>query len=191
MISAAKLRLMRRIAGTAALAAVIAVLVVIYIRSEGKGTGGLAPLPRSSASSRTNGERGSTSNGTGTSGGSGNSGSGSCLPPRVCGAQAGGGGSSPTGGSSTKVTYTGPVVENPFGPVQVAVTEEGGKVVEVKALQMPTEHARSQEISEQVAPMLRTEALQAHSAEINIVSGATFTSESYASSLQAALHKGG
>ncbi len=191
MISAAKLRLIRRIAGTAALAAVIAVLVVIYLRSEGKGTGGLAPLPRASAGSRIGGERGSTSDGTGGSGGSGTSGSGPCLPPRVCGAQAGGSGSSPSSGSSTKVTYTGSVVENPYGPVQVAVTEEGGKIVDVKSLQMPTEHARSQEISEQVAPMLRTEALQAQSAAINIVSGATFTSESYASSLQAALQKGG
>jgi uncharacterized protein with FMN-binding domain len=56
---------------------------------------------------------------------------------------------------------------------------------------MPTEHALSQEISEHVVPMLRSEALQAQSAEINIVSGATYTSESYASSLQAALRQGG
>jgi uncharacterized protein with FMN-binding domain len=75
--------------------------------------------------------------------------------------------------------------------VQVAVAEEGTKIVDVKALQLPTEHARSQEISEQVAPMLRSEALQAQSAEINVVSGATFTSEGFASSLQAALQKVG
>ena len=89
------------------------------------------------------------------------------------------------------MTYTGPVVENPYGPVQVAVAEEGGKIVDVKALQMPTEHALSQEISQQVAPMLRTEVLQAQNAEINVVSGATYTSESYASSLQAALRQAG
>ena len=83
------------------------------------------------------------------------------------------------------------MVETPYGPVQVAVAEEGGKIVDVKALQLPTEHALSQEISEQVAPMLRTEALQAQSAEINVVSGATYTSEGYASSLQAALQQGG
>ncbi len=90
-----------------------------------------------------------------------------------------------------RATYTGPVVENPYGPVQVSVTEQGGKIVDVKALQMPTEHALSQEISEHVAPMLRTEALQSQSAEINVISGATYTSESFASSLQAALRQAG
>jgi uncharacterized protein with FMN-binding domain len=83
------------------------------------------------------------------------------------------------------------VVENPYGPVQVAVVEQGGKIVDVKALQLPTEHALSQEISEQVAPMLRSETLQAQSAEISVVSGATYTSESFASSLQAALRQVG
>jgi uncharacterized protein with FMN-binding domain len=83
------------------------------------------------------------------------------------------------------------VAENPYGPVQVQVAEEGGKIIDVKALQMPTEHALSQEISTQVAPMLRSEVLQAQSAEISIVSGATYTSESYATSLQGALRQAG
>jgi uncharacterized protein with FMN-binding domain len=191
MIAAKTLRLIRRLAGTAALVAVVAVLVVMYVRSEG--TGALAPMGRVSASRSTGGEQASRSEGaTGSNGGSGSSGSGPCGPPRVCGSQAGGaGGSSASSGSSTTKTYTGPVVENPYGPVQVEVAEEGGKIVDVKALQLPTEHARSQEISEQVAPMLRTEALQAQTAEINIVSGATYTSESFASSLQAALRQVG
>ncbi len=193
MIGAKTLRLIRRLAGTAAVVAVVAVLVVIYLRSEGNGTGALAPLPRASASRSTGGEQASRSEGaTGSNGGSGSSGSGPCGPPRVCGSQAGGtGGSSASSGSSTTKTYTGPVVENPYGPVQVEVAEKGGKIVDVKALQLPTEHARSQEISEQVAPMLRTEALQAQSAEINVVSGATYTSEGFASSLQAALRQVG
>jgi uncharacterized protein with FMN-binding domain len=193
MIGGKTLRLIRRVAGTAALVAVVAVLVVIYLRSEGNGTGALAPVPRASASRSTGGEQASRSEAaTGSNGGSGSSGSGPCGPPRVCGSQAGGaGGSSASSGSSTTKTYTGPVVENPYGPVQVEVAETGGKIVDVKALQLPTEHARSQEISEQVAPMLRTEALQAQSAEISVVSGATYTSESFASSLQAALRQVG
>jgi uncharacterized protein with FMN-binding domain len=174
MISAKTFRLIRRLAGTAAVVALIAVLVVIYLRSEGKGTGALAPVPRASASRSTGAEHGSSSTGsTGSTGGSGSA------------------GSSPSRGSSTTGTYTGPVVETRYGPVQVAVAEEGTKIVDVKALQLPTEHARSQEISEQVAPMLRSETLQAQSAEINVVSGATFTSEGFASSLQAALQKVG
>jgi uncharacterized protein with FMN-binding domain len=189
LIAAKTLRLIRRVAATAAVVAVVAVLVVIYVRSEGKGTGALAPVPRASASRSTGGEHASSSKGSsGSTGGSGSAGSGSCEPPRICGSQASGtSGSSPSRGSSTTRTYTGPVVETPYGPVQVAVAEEGGKIADVKALQLPTEHPLSREISEQVAPMLRSEALQAQSPEINVVSGATYTSNGYASSLQAAL----
>jgi uncharacterized protein with FMN-binding domain len=182
MISARKLRLIWRIAGTAVAAAVVAMLVVIYIRSEG--TGARAAVPRVSASSGTGGEQGAGS--TGSSAAPASSGPGPCTPPRVCGSQTGS-----SHGSSAKVTYTGPVAENPYGPVQVQVAEEGGKIIDVKALQMPTEHALSQEISTQVAPMLRSEVLQAQSAEISIVSGATYTSESYATSLQGALRQAG
>ena len=193
MISPKTFRLIRRFAVTAAVVAVVAVLVVIYVRSEGKGTGGLPPVPRASASRSTGGEHASSSNGSaGAAGGSGSAGSGSCEPPRVCAPRAtGAGGSSSSRGSSRTATYTGPVEETPYGPVQVAVAEEGGKIVDVKALQLPTEHALSQEISEHVAPMLRSEVLQAQSAEINLVSGATYTSNGYASSLQAALRQAG
>lgn len=181
VISARKLRLIWRIAGTAVAAAVVAMLVVIYIRSEG--TGARAAVPRVSASSGTGGEQGAS---TGSSAAPASSGPGPCAPPRVCGSQTGS-----SHGSSAKVTYTGPVAENPYGPVQVQVEEEGGRIIDVKALQMPTEHALSQEISTQVAPMLRSEVLQAQSAEISIVSGATYTSESYATSLQGALRQAG
>ena len=203
MIPARTARLIVRSAGTALVVAVVAVLVAIYLRSEGNGTGAPAPLRQASTTRGTGGEQGSKSNGSASStggnggnggnggggnGGSGGSGSSTCAPPRVCGSPAGAGGSST---SSAPATYTGAVVENPYGPVQVSVTEQGGKLVDVKALQMPTEHALSQEISEHVAPMLRTEALQAQSAEINVVSGATYTSEGFASSLQAALRQAG
>lgn len=193
MIAAKTLRLIRRLASTAAVTAVLVVLVVIYLRSEGNGTGALAPVPRAGASRDTRGEHRSSSNASnGGQGGSDSAGSGSCEPPHVCGPQGGGAaGSSASGAASRTATYTGPVVENPYGPVQVAVVAQGGKIVDVKALQLPTEHALSQEISEQVAPMLRSEALQAQSAEINVVSGATYTSEGYASSLQAALRQVG
>jgi len=178
MISARTLRLIRRIAGTAAAGAILAVLVAMYLRSEG--TGALTTRPRASTSSGPGGEPAPRT--TPSSGASASSAPGPCAPPRVCGSQT---------GSSAKVTYTGPVAENPYGPVQVQVVEEGSKIVDVKALQMPTEHALSQEISEKVAPMLRTEVLQAQNAEINIVSGATYTSESFASSLQGALRQAG
>jgi uncharacterized protein with FMN-binding domain len=82
---------------------------------------------------------------------------------------------------------TGPDVPNRFGDVQVRVTMSGGRLVDVTALALPTDRPRSAEISQQAAPILRSEALQAQSASIDIVSGATYTSESYARSLQGAI----
>lgn len=87
-------------------------------------------------------------------------------------------------------TVDGPVIETVFGPVQVKVTLEGRRLVDVVALQLPSRLARSREISEFAAPILRREALAAQSAAIVSVSGASITSEAYAGSLQAALDLG-
>jgi len=82
-------------------------------------------------------------------------------------------------------------VSNQYGDVQVQISGRGGQLADVEALQMPSSHQRSQEISQQAAPLLRQEALQALSAQIDLLSGATFTSESYAQSLQSALDQAG
>jgi uncharacterized protein with FMN-binding domain len=84
-------------------------------------------------------------------------------------------------------TVTGNAYQFQFGIVQVAVTLEGGKIVDVQALQMPDSDRHSLSISRQVAPMLRKEALAANSANIDVISGATYTSTAYAYSLQSAL----
>ena len=84
-------------------------------------------------------------------------------------------------------TVTGPVVQTPYGSVQVQVTIAGGKITDVTALQLPNDRQRSAEISGIVEPMLRTEALTAQNAQIDLISGATYTSDGYAQSLQAAL----
>ena len=86
-------------------------------------------------------------------------------------------------------TVTGDPVDNQYGTVQVQVTLQGNQITDIVALQMPDGHRRSVEISEQAEPALRQEALQAQSAQIDIVSGATFTSQSYAQSLQSALDR--
>jgi uncharacterized protein with FMN-binding domain len=65
-----------------------------------------------------------------------------------------------------------------------------GKVADVVALQLPTGR-RSGQISSYAAPILHDEALQAQSASIDTVSGATYTSDAYAQSLQAALDQAG
>ena len=108
---------------------------------------------------------------------------------------AGSSGSSPP--SSTTATTVaagtrsidGPVRANDFGDVQVRVTLKGHQIVDVQALQLPHDRSRSASISNFSGPILRREALQAQSAQIDLVSGATYTSESYAESLQGALDK--
>ena len=82
---------------------------------------------------------------------------------------------------------TGPAVNTRYGPVQVQVTIANGKVIDVTALELPFDRSRSAAISQYAEPILRSEALQAQSAQIDLVSGATYTSDAYAQSLQAAL----
>ncbi len=93
--------------------------------------------------------------------------------------------------ASAPKTYDGDPIDNQFGTVQVRITVQGKQITSVDELQMPFDHARSQYISQQAGPYLRQEALQAQSANIQIVSGATYTSEGYAQSLQSALDKAG
>jgi uncharacterized protein with FMN-binding domain len=86
-------------------------------------------------------------------------------------------------------TYTGSVAETQYGPVQVQITVSSGKITDVKALQLTNAEQRSVEISNEAAPILRSEVLAAQSASVATVSGATFTTEGYLTSLQAALDK--
>jgi uncharacterized protein with FMN-binding domain len=86
-------------------------------------------------------------------------------------------------------TFTGADVPTRYGDVQVRIVVSGGRLTDVKALQLPTDRARSAEISQYAGPALRSEAIQAQSANVDIVSGATFTSEAYAESLNAALQE--
>ena len=94
------------------------------------------------------------------------------------------------GGCRRRATVDGPVVSTRFGPVQVEIVVADGRISDVVALQLPTGR-HSGQISAYAAPILRQEALQAQSASIDIVSGATYTSDAYAQSLQAALDKAG
>ena len=83
----------------------------------------------------------------------------------------------------------GPVERTPFGDVQVEVKASGGQIVDVIALVLPNDRRRSAQISQYVGPILHDEALQAQSAQIDLISGATWTSGAYQASLQGALDK--
>jgi uncharacterized protein with FMN-binding domain len=94
------------------------------------------------------------------------------------------------GGSAATTKIDGPVVDTRYGPVQVELVVAGGKISDVVALQMPTGR-RSGQISQSAEPILHDEAVQAQSARIDLVSGATYTSDAYAQSLQAAIDQAG
>jgi uncharacterized protein with FMN-binding domain len=96
---------------------------------------------------------------------------------------------SPTPAASASGTFTGQDVPNRFGDVQVQVIISNGRITEIKALQMPFDRSRSAYISQVAGPMLRDEALRAQSARIDVISGATYTSDSYAQSLETALQQ--
>jgi uncharacterized protein with FMN-binding domain len=88
--------------------------------------------------------------------------------------------------ASRTVTVNGTVVDNGFGPVQVQVKITSGKIVDVTTLALPPD-GHSQRINSYAVPQLRQEVLQAQSAKVDTVSGATDTSYAYVQSLQAAL----
>jgi uncharacterized protein with FMN-binding domain len=92
----------------------------------------------------------------------------------------------PSGGGAAR-QLTGADAPNQYGDVQVQVTVTGGKITQVTALQLPDGDGRSQEISSFAGPELAQQALAAQSANIDGVSGATYTSQSYRSSLQSAI----
>ena len=84
-------------------------------------------------------------------------------------------------------TATGPQVNFGYGTIAVKVTVAGTRITQVSVAALSTLEPTSQQISSQAIPALRSEVLSVQSASINGVSGATYTSEGYARSLQAAL----
>jgi uncharacterized protein with FMN-binding domain len=98
--------------------------------------------------------------------------------------------SAPSSGTSSAATkITGDAVDTRFGPVQVQITVASGKLTAVQAIVYPQENSRDQEINSYAIPQLNQEAAQAGSANIDMVSGATYTSDGYISSLQSALDR--
>jgi uncharacterized protein with FMN-binding domain len=86
-------------------------------------------------------------------------------------------------------TIAGDAVRIRWGYVQVQVTIADGAITDVTTLQIPMGDPRSAQINSYAEPFLRESALQSQSAAIDYVSGATFTSQAYASSLQSALDR--
>ncbi|MEO6512931.1 MAG: FMN-binding protein [Nocardioides sp.] len=129
-----------------------------------------------------------SSTGTTTSGGaSGSGGSG--------GGSDNSGSSANSGGTSTDTasptTLTGAVAQTQWGPVQVQLAVDSGSITQVSVLQYPSGNSRDDQINSYALPILVDETVQAQSAEIDMVSGATVTSVGYLQSLQNALDQAG
>lgn len=102
--------------------------------------------------------------------------------------------SNSTAGANTAVnykdgTYSGQAQDSPYGTVQVAAIISGGKISDIKFLQMPNDRGHTQEVTAFSEPLLKQDALKKQNAHIDFVSGATTTSEAYEQSLQSALDK--
>ena len=97
----------------------------------------------------------------------------------------------PTTTAGVSGTFKGDTSQTRWGPVQVQVTLTDGKITDVTTLQYPNGDRRSQSISSQVIPWLQDEVLQVQSAQINGISGATYTSGGFKASLASALQKAG
>ena len=115
------------------------------------------------------------SSGTGSSGGS-------------AGTEPSGSGSS---GSGTATTVAGSVASTRWGDVQVTITVTDGKITAVDVPTYPTANGKDRQINAYALPILKQETLSAQSADIDMVSGATVTSEGYVESLQSALDQAG
>jgi uncharacterized protein with FMN-binding domain len=125
-------------------------------------------------------------------------GSGAAASPSVAPTT---GASTPSTGASTPAasgttapslhdgTVTGPPVQYGYGQLSVSVAVSGHRITAVNVTGLQTAEQYSSQLAAQVIPVLRGEVLAAQSANINSLSGATYTCEAYAQSLQAALDK--
>ena len=101
-------------------------------------------------------------------------------------------GTSPgVGTTSIGTTVTGSVAQTRWGPVQVRITVANGKITAVDVPQYPDGNRKDQQINARALPVLTQETLSAQSAGIDMVSGATVTSNGYLQSLQSALDQAG
>lgn len=102
--------------------------------------------------------------------------------------ESGSGAPSSASGSAVR-NLKGATEQYGYGQLAVRVTVRGSRIVNVSVPYIQTAEQYSQQLASQAIPMLKNEVLAAQSAQINAVSGATYTSQAYAASVQAALDK--
>ena len=102
-----------------------------------------------------------------------------------------------TSGSSSANTaaksgvFVGDPITSQFSTIQVEITVSGSKISNITVLQDSDDEEHSAQVDNYAIPILRSEVLSAQSANVDVVSGATFTSQSYTQSLQSAIDRAG
>lgn len=141
-------------------------LYLLYQHTQGPSMMALAPTTASSSSknSQTSSSAGTTSSGSSAT-------SASTAPASLY----------------KNGTYTGTTANAFYGPMQVAAVISGGKLTAVNVLQYPQSHSYSLMVNGEALPYLKSEAIQAQNASINIISGATQSSLAFMQSLSSAL----
>lgn len=139
------------------------------------GTSIIAPQSTTATGSTTTGgsASGTTASGTGS----------------TSAAATGSGSTATSGATAASETVDGSVVSTRFGNVQVQITVENGQITKSVVLQVPWNNQKDQQINARAVPTLNSEAVKAQSADIDMVSGATYTSEAYLQSLQSAIDR--
>jgi uncharacterized protein with FMN-binding domain len=148
----------------------------------------VAPASTGAGTGTDSGASGSGDAGTATSGsGTAGSGTGSSAPGSWSSGSPSASGSASSGLKDG--SYTGQSTDTRYGPVQVKITVSGGTITAVDVPVYPTESFRDQQINRRAVPQLVSETLKAQSSHIDMVSGATFTSDGYIGSLQSAIDR--
>jgi uncharacterized protein with FMN-binding domain len=96
-----------------------------------------------------------------------------------------------TTSTAASTTVTGDAANTRYGPVQVQITVANGKITAAQAVEYPQDNPRDAEINSSAIPQLEQETVSASSTHIDTVSGATYTSDGYLTSLQSAINKAG
>ena len=131
--------------------------------------------------SRSTASTSASAGGSGSGGGAGNGRGGSATGSKKSAA------ATAPKASTTATTVTGDVAQTQWGPVQVQLRVASGRITDVSVLQYPSGNPQDDQINSYALPVLVQETLNAQSAQIDMVSGATVTSVGYTQSLQSAL----
>lgn len=184
---------MRRI--TLWLLGTITSVVLLFSYHTSTSSAGAAPTTVIAGQASGSGQTGSgTSSGSSSGDSSGQSSSGSSGSSGSSSSRSSSGSSSGSSGSSSSTaakTYAGDTAQTQWGPVQVQITVKNGKITASDVLQVPSGNPRDDEINSYAVPVLNSEVVATQNANIDMISGATVTSDGYIQSLQSALDQAG